>query len=552
MSYEVLARRFRPQTFDDVEGQRHVVTALRNALRLGRVPHAILFAGPRGVAKTTLARILARALNCDEGPTEKPCGRCSPCLEIANGTSLDVQEIDAASNTGVDNVREIRDSVRYAAAPGKHRIFIIDEVHMLSTAAFNALLKTLEEPPPRSLFIFATTDPQKIPVTVLSRVQRFDLRRLTHAELLGLLRKICAADHIEAPEAVLRAIAREADGSGRDALTLLDRLTSALGQKLDAAEAGAILDLVDRKLVVDVLDAVLARTPAAALSAVRSALAQGVEPARLASELLSEIRDLVVARLVDDPAALLDATPETIAELRARAGAHDAESLQRCFRVLLARMQELVLAPRPEHALEMAVVRLATLPESESLAALVQKLEALDGGVPDPSAGSPAAGGGGAGSRGRSASGPGAPRPASAAPAAVTPVAEAKRAPVAVPSAPAPVAVSAPAAAPPVSAVPTKPVPAPVASAPAPAKPPPADEPPPPDDADLMLGGVADEAPPARFALSYEETRAREAKARADAKAHPRVREVIEALDAELREIRIERAPARSGVEDTP
>ena len=142
------------------------------------MPHAILLAGPRGVAKTTLARILARALNCDEGPTEKPCGRCSPCLEIAAGTSLDVQEIDAASNTGVDNVREIRESVRYAAAPGKHRIFIIDEVHMLSTAAFNALLKTLEEPPPRSLFIFATTDPQKIPPTVLSRVQRFDLRRL--------------------------------------------------------------------------------------------------------------------------------------------------------------------------------------------------------------------------------------------------------------------------------------------------------------------------------------------------------------------------------------
>ena len=218
MSYEVLARRFRPQTFDDVEGQKHVVTALRNAIKLGRVPHAILLAGPRGVAKTTLARILARALNCDEGPTEKPCGRCSPCLEIAAGTSLDVQEIDAASNTGVDNVREIRESVRYAAAPGKHRIFIIDEVHMLSTAAFNALLKTLEEPPARSLFIFATTDPQKIPQTVLSRVQRFDLRRLSNAELLALLKKICAADAIEAPEPVLRAIAREADGSGRDAL----------------------------------------------------------------------------------------------------------------------------------------------------------------------------------------------------------------------------------------------------------------------------------------------------------------------------------------------
>jgi DNA polymerase-3 subunit gamma/tau len=512
MSYEVLARRFRPQTFDDVEGQRHVVTALRNALRLGRVPHAILLAGPRGVAKTTLARILARALNCDEGPTEKPCGRCTPCLEIAAGTSLDVQEIDAASNTGVDNVREIRESVRYAAAPGKHRIFIIDEVHMLSTAAFNALLKTLEEPPDRSLFIFATTDPQKIPVTVLSRVQRFDLRRLSNAELLALLRKICSADAIEAPEPVLRAIAREADGSGRDALTLLDRLTSALGQKLALPEAIAILDVIDRKLLTDVLEPVLARDPAKALLALRRALERGVDPVRFAGDLLEEIRDLVVARLVDDPTGLIDASPDALAETRARARAHDAESLQRLFRVLLTRMQELGLAARQEHALEMAIVRLATLPDAESLAALVQKLDALDGGGGAPTPGAPATSSG--------AGGGGAPRP--------TPRAGASPAERAAPTQ---------------LASAQKPTPRAAPSAPAAVTPPAREEPPPPDDAELLsLAASEDPAPqPAASALSHQQRAALEARARAEAKAHPRVQQVIDALDAELREIRIER-----------
>ncbi|HTO55396.1 MAG TPA: DNA polymerase III subunit gamma/tau [Myxococcota bacterium] len=512
MSYEVLARRFRPQTFDEVQGQKHVVTALRNAIKLGRVPHALLLAGPRGVAKTTLARILARSLNCDEGPTEKPCGHCAPCLEIAAGTSLDVQEIDAASNTGVDNVREIRESVRYAAAPGKHRIFIIDEVHMLSSAAFNALLKTLEEPPPRSLFIFATTDPQKIPVTVLSRVQRFDLRRLSNEELLGLLRKICAADSIEAPEEVLRAIVREAEGSGRDALTLLDRLTSALGSVLALPESLAILDVIDRRLLVGVLEPVLARDPAKALVAVRAVLEQGADPVRFAGDLLEEIRNLVVARLVNDPSGLVDASPDELAELRARAGSHDAETLQRLFRVLLTRMQELGLATRQEHALEMAVVRLATLPEAESLGVLLQKLDALEGGGGGPGPGGPSPSSG--------TSGAGSPRPGSRG-----------AAPVPAPRASAAPAPPAPSAAPPAP---------PAATTPAAAK---SEEPPPPDDADLVAYAGSDEPapPPSSSALSFEQRSALEARARAEAKSHPRVQQVIEALDAELREIRVER-----------
>jgi DNA polymerase-3 subunit gamma/tau len=384
MSYEVLARRWRPRTFDEVCGQSHVTTTLRNAMASGKLPHAILLAGPRGIGKTTIARLLARALNCEKGPTPEPCGECAACRAIVAGTSLDVQEIDAASNTGVDNVRDIRDSIRYAAAPGKHRIFIIDEVHMLSTPAFNALLKTLEEPPPNSLFVFATTDAQKIPATVLSRVQRFDLRRLSSAVVLERMREIVKAEGIEVPETTLRALVRESEGSLRDAQTLLDRLVSGLGNRIREDDAAAVLDLVDRRVLARITDAVLARDPAAALDAVRAAFDKGIEPARLAGELLEELRNLVVASLVDDPSELVDATKEEVAELRARAQKSDPETLQRLFRVLVARAQELGWSPRPAHSVELALVRLATLPTAESIASLLEKLDALDRGAPAP------------------------------------------------------------------------------------------------------------------------------------------------------------------------
>ena len=324
MSYEVLARRFRPQTFDEVEGQRHVVTALRNAIELGRVPHAILLAGPRGVAKTTLARILARALNCDEGPTEKPCGRCSPCLEIAAGTSLDVQEIDAASATPASTT--CARSARACATPprpGSTASSSSTKCTCSRPRRSTRCLKTLEEPPPRSLFIFATTDPQKIPHH--GALARAALRPAPARRTRSSWRccgRSAPPTAIEAPEPVLRAIAREADGSGRDALTLLDRLTSALGTKI--GRRGRDRDpRPDRPQAARrrARAGARARSGAGAASRCAACSSRASIPTRLAGDLLAELRDLVVARLVDDPTGLIDAAPDALEELRARAQA---------------------------------------------------------------------------------------------------------------------------------------------------------------------------------------------------------------------------------------
>ncbi len=400
MSYEVLARKWRPRRFEDVCGQEPITRTLANAIRLGRLPHAILLAGPRGIGKTTIARILVRELNGDDEGIER-------------GTSLDVQEIDAASHTGVDDVRVIRDSIRYAPTPGKWRIFIIDEVHMLSQAAFNALLKTLEEPPPHSLFILATTAPQKIPSTVLSRVQRFDLKRLGLTEILSRLQEIVKGEGLEVPESVLRALARLGDGSLRDSLTLLDRLIAGAGSSITEEDAALVLDLLDRSIVWDILDPVLERNPAAALDAVRRGFEKGVEPARLATELLGELRNLVVASLVDDPAGLIDAVPEEVAEIQRRAKLRDPESLQRLFRVLASRQQELGWSPVPAHSVEMSVVRIATLPETESIEGLIERIDALGRGTPPT-------GGGGASSAQAGGGGRGPGRPRAGRPAGAT------------------------------------------------------------------------------------------------------------------------------------
>jgi DNA polymerase-3 subunit gamma/tau len=364
MDYQVSARKYRPGTFDDVIGQPHVVQTLVNSITTKRIAQAYLFSGTRGVGKTTVARILAKALNCERGPTGTPCGTCSNCLEIAQGTSVDVMEIDGASNTSVDDVREIRENVKFAAFRGKYRVYIIDEVHMLSNSAFNALLKTLEEPPPHVVFIFATTEIHKIPATILSRCQHYNFRRIARTEIVERLRHVVDQDKIVIEERSLMALARASEGSMRDGLSLLDQAVAFGGKTIVHTDLEALLGAVPQELVRAMIQAITAQESAAALRVLAQLLDQGHDLRAYCAEVVEYLRNMLVVSVVTSPQewqGLIEASAEDLAQMAADARSFSPELLQELFAIFTQAEDSLRLSAHPRFVLETAAVRATRL-----------------------------------------------------------------------------------------------------------------------------------------------------------------------------------------------
>jgi DNA polymerase-3 subunit gamma/tau len=377
MSYVVLARKWRPQRFADLIGQDPIRRTLENAIRLGRLPHAVLFTGTRGVGKTTTARIFAKALNCEQGPTVTPCGECSNCVEIASGGNVDVREIDGASNTSVDDVRELRENVRYAPTKSRHKIYIIDEVHMLSTSAFNALLKTLEEPPPSVIFLFATTEPQKIPDTILSRCQRFDFRQISDEKIAAHLSSIVREERLEIAPTALALIARQADGSLRDALSLLDQVIAFAGEKATEEEVIGVLGLTDRALISRSIEALVRHDPQEALSVLGEVLEKGFDPKTYLAELWERIRDLLILKS-GAPESLVRATEDELSRMRGWSGELDEAELERWFDILKGAQNDIGRAEFPRFLMEVAFLKMARTENRFPLAQLVDRLDLLE------------------------------------------------------------------------------------------------------------------------------------------------------------------------------
>jgi DNA polymerase-3 subunit gamma/tau len=384
MTYQVLARRLRPQRFEEVVGQDHVTRTLQAAIEAGRVAHAFLFAGPRGVGKTTTARLLAKALNCERGPTPEPCNACSNCREIADGNAFDVLEIDGASHTQVDKMRDLMETAAHRPLKSRFKIFIIDEVHMLSQHSFNALLKTLEEPPEHVKFIFATTDPHKVLPTVVSRCQRYDLRRIGLGELRAHLERTVKAEGMSLSDGAIALVAREAEGSLRDAQSLLEQVLTVAGSAADDATVREVLGAADRSLVVAVVDAILAGDPAACLRHLARLHAHGYDAQRFCRDLLEHFRNLAVLGATGDRSLLAELPEVEVTALAAQAERRSAEDLQRFFKLLLDADEALSAPARsvdPQLVLEMCVVRLATLPPLLPVDDILRRLEALGGGA---------------------------------------------------------------------------------------------------------------------------------------------------------------------------
>lgn len=377
MSYLVLARKWRPQTFSDLIGQEHVSQTLKNAIDTGRVAHAFLFTGARGVGKTSSARILAKTLNCEQGPTTEPCNSCPACKEITEGNSVDVFEIDGASNNGVDEIRELRDNVKYLPSHSRYKIFIIDEVHMLSNSAFNALLKTLEEPPPHIKFIFATTEPHKVPITILSRCQRFDFKRIPLAMIIGRLRYIVNQEQVSISDTALAMVARKGDGSMRDSLSTLDQVLAFCGEQVADSAVVDILGVVDRQLLLEVVRFIFARDTAALMALVARVDASGCNMRNFCNELIVQMRSLLLLNSAPKSADLLDLSESELKESLELAQGCDLVTLQRFISILLKAEGEMAHSSFGRLLLEMALIRMATISPVVAIDELLRQLNAL-------------------------------------------------------------------------------------------------------------------------------------------------------------------------------
>ena len=381
-NYQVLARRWRPQRFSEVVGQDHIVTTLQNAIAQGRVGQGYLFIGTRGTGKTTLARILAKALNClsSDKPVMEPCCECASCQAIRDGSSLDVIEIDGASNRTIDNIRQIRDTVSIAPVSSRYKIYIIDEVHMLTKEAFNALLKTLEEPPAHVKFFFATTDPQKIPPTIMSRVQKFELRRMDWNTLNGYLSRMAEKEGLKASSDAIAAVARAGNGSMRDALSVFDQVLAWGGETVTEKDVAALLGQTDREIILELNSAVAKKDHEAALRCVAKVMESGRDAEQFLLTLIQFFRDQLILKVSREPGNLLEESPEHLKELKEAAGAHSVNDLMQSIDELLKILPKLSATEAKQTILELAVLKLIHIRSRISPDEIFERLRALEQG----------------------------------------------------------------------------------------------------------------------------------------------------------------------------